>query len=542
MAGVLRGISASLPTTPLRHGQQWSVVPTQEVLPASSPSSPVSRKSAARRPSSPLDRSYYSWLESAVSLRIPDEVTTALVSPIVEDGEADMLHADVDVDASERLQQLLMLLSLNEGEDGNVDEVLSSAADCYSARVLEHALGGTESDTLVALPRAALQALEVYLARPTVAAQLCSHRLRVEHEQILSLIKNVRPASPEVRMEVSLIDMGDEGLTCDASEVVQGAEAFAKLAREEWHTQAEVAAGGGRIAESEVEESGDEDDRSTGGSVSCDDDDDDDSGGDGDDDGDGGDDDDDDDDDGGDGDDDDDDDTEVGGGTDRRTAPSGLPTLAPQRPEAGSSNGSPASSSPGRVVRPPAWSKPRRVERAVQLFASSSSQRLASSSSQLVASSSSPPVFTAGSSPPASPQPLPTRHELGWPTDWPSEEADAALMLGMGSVRVAGGVGEPAPLSPPIGSARLPLRSFQAQPSASGAHSALIAHAVGPPQVVVSGSDSEDAADDERAVATERAGWPATATRVGMAAADTSVGVAAAHPPDSGMLPPWLQR
>ena len=226
----LRRLSTSLPATPLRCSTtQWSCVPTQDAHPASSPSSPVSRKSVSRsHASSPRDRGggggggAFAWIEKAVALRPPDEYSVALLSPVPqdkdgedgqsddgdddgedsvggdEDDDGDSLATDEepladDADASERLQRLMMLLSL---EQASVDEVLDSAARCYSARVLEHAQHGGDSAALSALPRAALEQLADFLQRPAVASQLASEPLDDERAALIELIESVRRAPP----------------------------------------------------------------------------------------------------------------------------------------------------------------------------------------------------------------------------------------------------------------------------------------------------------------------------------------------------------
>ena len=158
------------------------------------------RSPSVRRPS--VDHSsLYDWLERAVTIRIPDEVVAdaPLLSPPDADadepatsgGADDGSEPDAVIDASERAQRLLMLC----GQDGaRIDEVLQSAADCYSARMMEHASCGGDSTTFIALPRAASEALAEYMARPAVARQLEVGPHGTERALILSLIASLEPA------------------------------------------------------------------------------------------------------------------------------------------------------------------------------------------------------------------------------------------------------------------------------------------------------------------------------------------------------------
>ena len=191
----MRAASASLPSTPLRRNDpQWERLPSQERLPTSSPSSPVSRTRARHNSidgSTLADHNpLFDWFERVVTLSIPDEVAPAraLLSP--EEDEEEDHHCDDEVlDATERLQRLVMLCSL---EEARVDEVLRAAADCYSSRMLEHAARGDYSATLAdPLPRAALVALAAYVARPAVAQQLSSLPSDSARAHILSLIASL---------------------------------------------------------------------------------------------------------------------------------------------------------------------------------------------------------------------------------------------------------------------------------------------------------------------------------------------------------------
>jgi hypothetical protein len=98
-----------------------------------------------------------------------------------------------DMDASERLQELLMLLSL---EDASVVDVLESTARCYSACVLEQAKDGGESTLLAAqLPRVATERLTRFLQTPHVLQELASARLDPAHTAILEILKKEHMAT-----------------------------------------------------------------------------------------------------------------------------------------------------------------------------------------------------------------------------------------------------------------------------------------------------------------------------------------------------------
>ena len=214
----VRRLSASLPSTPLRcASSKWESVPSTD--PIRSPPSPDQRVPSRSVASSPLSKGVLDWVEKVVT-GVPDEYASAPVSKGVytwvekvagefeeedsDDGDDDdarqgdgdnepLANGADDMDASERLQELLMLLSL---EDASVVDVLESTARCYSACVLEQAKDGGESTLLAAqLPRVATERLTRFLQTPHVLQELASARLDPAHTAILEMLKKEHMAT-----------------------------------------------------------------------------------------------------------------------------------------------------------------------------------------------------------------------------------------------------------------------------------------------------------------------------------------------------------
>ena len=97
---------------------------------------------------------------------------------------------DEDVATGERL---LMLISSSSDATEDAEEVLRSAAACYSARVLQHATGHGDSESLVALPPKCRAALTAYLSRPDVAAHRRGMRMDSHASALVDLVLS-RPA------------------------------------------------------------------------------------------------------------------------------------------------------------------------------------------------------------------------------------------------------------------------------------------------------------------------------------------------------------
>ena len=213
----VRRLSASLPSTPLRcASSKWESVPS--IDPSRSPPSPDQRVPSRSVASSPLSKGVLDWVEKVVT-GVPDEYASAPVTKGVytwvekvagefeeEDSDGDdddarqgdgdnepLANGADDMDASERLQELLMLLSL---EDASVVDVLESTARCYSACVLEQAKDGGESTLLAAqLPRVATERLTRFLQTPHVLQELASARLDPAHTAILEMLKKEHMAT-----------------------------------------------------------------------------------------------------------------------------------------------------------------------------------------------------------------------------------------------------------------------------------------------------------------------------------------------------------
>ena len=212
----VRRLSASLPSTPLRcASSKWESVPS--IDPSRSPPSPDQRVPSRSVASSPLSKGVLDWVDKVVTA-VPDEFASAPVSKGVytwvekvagefeeedSDGDDDARQGDGDneplangaddVDASERLQELLMLLSL---EDASVVDVLESTARCYSACVLEQAKNGGESTLLAALlPRVATERLTRFLQTSHVLQELTSARLDPALTAILEMLKKEHMAT-----------------------------------------------------------------------------------------------------------------------------------------------------------------------------------------------------------------------------------------------------------------------------------------------------------------------------------------------------------